>query len=111
MLDFLAQGAAYKFSNSGIYYCPDEEDVEGFQKYIASLPANAQPEVFGLHENASINCAQMEGKVCPRFEWEDSIMVPNHAVDPKFFLPMSDGRVHCHTCFSCTCGELPCELI
>ncbi|CDJ34396.1 uncharacterized protein EMH_0001030 [Eimeria mitis] len=58
----IEEGAAYKFSKSGIYYCPDEEDVEGFQKYIASLPANAQPEVFGLHENANINCAQMEGK-------------------------------------------------
>ncbi|CDI85223.1 hypothetical protein EPH_0053350 [Eimeria praecox] len=59
----IEEGSAYKFSKSGIYYCPDEEDVEGFQKYIASLPANAQPEVFGLHENANINCAQMEGKV------------------------------------------------
>ncbi|CDI82021.1 hypothetical protein EAH_00024830 [Eimeria acervulina] len=58
----IQEGAAYKFSKSGIYYCPDEEDVEGFQKYITSLPANAQPEVFGLHENANINCAQMEGK-------------------------------------------------
>lgn len=79
MLGFLAQGAAYKFSKSGIYYCPDEEDVEGFQKYITSLPANAQPEVFGLHENANINCAQMEGKVGRRHKhWNNSAAMPAH---------------------------------
>ncbi|OEH74384.1 dynein heavy chain related protein [Cyclospora cayetanensis] len=58
----ISEGEAFKFSRSGIYYCPDEEDIEGFNKYIQSLPPNAQPEVFGLHENANINCAKMEGK-------------------------------------------------
>ncbi|CDJ66341.1 Dynein heavy chain 3, axonemal, related [Eimeria necatrix] len=58
----IIEGASYKFSKSGIYYCPEEGDLEGFQKYIQSLPSIDQPEVFGLHENANINCAQMEGK-------------------------------------------------
>ncbi|KAL8275068.1 hypothetical protein Esti_000947 [Eimeria stiedai] len=56
------EGSSYKFSKSGIYYCPDEEEVEGFVKYIQELPNTAQPEVFGLHENANINCAQREAQ-------------------------------------------------
>ena len=48
----------YKYSASGIYYCPDPKDGDGsiqqFQDYVKSLPMNDPPEVFGMHENANI---------------------------------------------------------
>ncbi|KAL8439659.1 hypothetical protein Efla_004567 [Eimeria flavescens] len=58
----ILEGSSYKFSESGIYYCPDEDELEGFLEYIQDLPSIAQPEVFGLHENANINCAQREAQ-------------------------------------------------
>ncbi|KYK63964.1 putative dynein heavy chain 2 [Toxoplasma gondii TgCatPRC2] len=57
----IEEGSAYKFSSSGLYYCPDATDQAGFVKYIQSLPMNPNPEAFGLHENANINFAQIEG--------------------------------------------------
>ena len=50
----------YKFSSSGIYYSPipDKDDPLGsYLRYIESLPLHAEPEVFGMHENASITSA------------------------------------------------------
>jgi len=57
-LDVLSKD--YKFSESGTYYAPEVETVEGFNEYIRSLPINPAPEVFGLHENADITSAQNE---------------------------------------------------
>ncbi|CBZ56170.1 Dynein heavy chain 1, axonemal, related [Neospora caninum Liverpool] len=57
----IEEGPAYKFSSSGLYYCPDAGDQAGFVKYVQSLPMNPNPEAFGLHENANINFAQIEG--------------------------------------------------
>ena len=51
----------YKFSKSGIYYCPESGDHENYYNYINNLPVNSEPEVFGLHENADIITAQNEG--------------------------------------------------
>ena len=48
----------YCFSPSGNYRSVDAADKDSYLEYIASLPTNANPEVFGLHENADITCAQ-----------------------------------------------------
>jgi len=52
----------YSFSESGIYRSIEVEEnfQEEYLKYIDGLPVNAEPEVFGLHENANISCALQE---------------------------------------------------
>lgn len=44
----------YKFSPSGIYYVPKHDSVPEIRKYISELPWTEEPEVFGMHANASI---------------------------------------------------------
>ena len=51
---------AYSFSPSGHYKTIAAEDKEGYLAMIQELPVNAGPEVFGLHDNADITCAQNE---------------------------------------------------
>eukprot|EP00924_Labyrinthula_sp_SR-Ha-C_P001265 maker-scaffold_7-snap-gene-19.73-mRNA-1 protein AED:0.01 eAED:0.01 QI:0/0/0/1/1/1/2/0/4142 len=53
----------YNYSASGIYHTiQTDRDLSYTQylEYIESLPVNAEPEVFGMHENASITCALAE---------------------------------------------------
>ena len=50
----------YAFSASGKYTSPPDGDYESYKEWINNLPINAYPEVFGLHENADITCAQNE---------------------------------------------------
>jgi dynein heavy chain len=53
----------YTFSKSGLYYSitPDKDSpYKSYVDYIHSLPINPEPEVFGMHENANITCAQTE---------------------------------------------------
>ena len=46
---------SYKFTESGIYFAPtDSENINGYLDYVKTLPLNARPEVFGLHDNADI---------------------------------------------------------
>lgn len=44
----------FRFSESGLYCIPQEQDWDCFVEYIRNLPINPHPEVFGLHENADI---------------------------------------------------------
>jgi dynein heavy chain len=55
------QYSKYKFSKSGIYYCPEPGEHDAYLTYIENLPVNSEPEVFGLHDNADIITAQNEG--------------------------------------------------
>jgi dynein heavy chain len=53
----------YKFSPSGVYvsFVPDRDAPhKAYLDYIETLPLNADPEVFGMHDNASITCAITE---------------------------------------------------
>jgi len=59
--DVLTPG--YAFSPSGNYASIDATNQQGYLDYITSLPVNASPEVFGLHQNADITCAQNDTKV------------------------------------------------
>lgn len=61
----------YKFSISGIYYSPataGDNTLEDMLTYIRSLPISTTPEVFWLHNNASLTAAINEGsyimKIC-----------------------------------------------
>ena len=45
---------SYKFSESGIYYAPDVDNMEIINQYIEQLPLDDEPEVFGLNNNANI---------------------------------------------------------
>lgn len=45
----------YKYSQSGIYYCPaPEKRLDAYRDYVDSWPVIEDPEVFGMHENANI---------------------------------------------------------
>ena len=51
--DILEDG--YRFSESGIYYAPQLKTLEEYRDHIDTLPANDDPEVFGMHENANLS--------------------------------------------------------
>lgn len=53
----------YRFSPSGIYFAPKFMDYEGYLDYMNSLPKYPEPEIFGLHSNASITKDNNETKV------------------------------------------------
>jgi dynein heavy chain len=48
----LAPGEEYKSPVAG--------DIEAYREVVGNLPINPHPNVFGLHENADIACAQSE---------------------------------------------------
>ena len=48
----LASG--YKYSPSGIYYCPEKQFLQQYRDYIEELPLNDNPEIFGMNSNANI---------------------------------------------------------
>ena len=53
----------YKFSRSGIFYSfmPDPDAPHAsYVEYIDTLPQYAEPEAFGMHDNANITCAITE---------------------------------------------------
>jgi len=72
LLDFCNTGTieeGYKFSPTGVYKSiatAAGENVDpatykqAYLDFIEQLPVNAAPEIFGLHQNADITCAQNE---------------------------------------------------
>jgi len=64
VLDFCNEEAleeGYKFSPQGVYKTVNGVTKEDYLNYIANeLPVNASPDIFGLHQNADITCAQNE---------------------------------------------------
>lgn len=57
----------YKFSISGIYYAPKApESLNFYLDFIRSLPISTTPEVFWLHNNASLTAAIDEGMYITR---------------------------------------------
>ena len=67
-LDFYCKKALeddYKYSESGLYYCPIDGSFDRYKEYIMKLPLNDKPELFGLHDNADISSAINEtNNVC-----------------------------------------------
>ncbi|MCQ2815680.1 MAG: hypothetical protein MJ252_00290 [archaeon] len=53
----------YKYSSSGIYYCPQIGCKADYLAYIKNLPLGSAPEVFGLHDNAEIITAQNDARL------------------------------------------------
>jgi dynein heavy chain len=51
----------YRFSPSGIYFCPQSDDYNDVLKYIDNLPIEDEPEIFGMHQNANIIFRRKEG--------------------------------------------------
>lgn len=47
-------GEKYNFSSTGVYYSPTELSLLSVRQLIDKLPEEDDPEVFGLHGNASI---------------------------------------------------------
>jgi len=59
-LDLAEKGSEYKFSKSGIFYCPDCESKDEFIDYLKTLPLQPSPEAFGLDENCEITTSVNE---------------------------------------------------
>jgi dynein heavy chain, axonemal len=45
---------AYRFSRSGKFYVPPEGPLTDYFDFIKTLPFEANPELFGMHDNAAI---------------------------------------------------------
>jgi dynein heavy chain len=44
----------YKFSPSGMYFAPPQGSLSNYLQYIETLPLTADPEIYGLNENAML---------------------------------------------------------
>ena len=53
---------SYKFSDSGVYRAPQSGDLELYKEFIKNLPRMDEPEVFGMHENASLTFQLQESQ-------------------------------------------------
>ena len=62
----LVKNDDYKFSQSGIYFCPPTPKGDGkldvIKEYVNQLPLMDEPSVFGLNSNAKITVQQKETK-------------------------------------------------
>ncbi|XP_071788570.1 dynein axonemal heavy chain 6-like isoform X3 [Asterias amurensis] len=50
----------YKYSESGIYYCPDLDTLSEYRHYIEHLPIIDEPEIFAMFGNANISFQRQE---------------------------------------------------
>ncbi|KAG7255732.1 hypothetical protein CRUP_020739, partial [Coryphaenoides rupestris] len=50
----------YTYSASGVYYAPEEDQLDAYKTYIEGLPISDEPEVFGMHENANLAFQRQE---------------------------------------------------
>lgn len=66
---FLSSG--YKFSQSGVYFCPESDTcktLEDYRNFINKLPIIDEPEIFGMHDNANIAFeVETKHETCPLF--------------------------------------------
>ena len=53
-LEHVLRACRLKLSPSGLYYVPDTGSHDSYLSHIASWPLTESPEVFGLHDNATI---------------------------------------------------------
>ena len=53
----------YFYSDSEKYHAPPFGDAQSYRDYIAQLPQEDSPEVFGLHDNANIAYQRAESNV------------------------------------------------
>jgi dynein heavy chain len=63
----LIMDPSYKFSASGKYYsiAPDKDAPHNsYLEFIDSFPLNAEPEVFGMHDNANITVGITDADDC-----------------------------------------------
>lgn len=44
----------YEFAPGGVYTAPEDLSLEAIKEMVKKLPAEDDPEVFGLHPNAQI---------------------------------------------------------
>lgn len=52
--------SGYKYSPSGVYYCPEEQFLQQYRDYIEELPITDNPEIFGMNSNANITFQTQE---------------------------------------------------
>ncbi|XP_038058163.1 dynein heavy chain 6, axonemal-like isoform X3 [Patiria miniata] len=50
----------YKYSESGIYYCPDLDTLSEYRNYVENLPIIDEPEIFAMFDNANIAFQRQE---------------------------------------------------
>ncbi|XP_022090689.1 dynein heavy chain 6, axonemal-like isoform X2 [Acanthaster planci] len=50
----------YKYSESGIYYCPDLDTMSEYRNYVENLPIIDEPEIFAMFDNANITFQRQE---------------------------------------------------
>lgn len=62
LLETDQHGEPYKFTKSGVYLVPKATTLSEFQGYLEQLPSYDSPELFGLHENASIQFQRQEAR-------------------------------------------------
>lgn len=50
----------YKYSPSGIYYAPNFPRITSYIDYVDGMPIIDEPEIFGMHDNATITFQRQE---------------------------------------------------